>query len=650
MVSFRARRGRRAACLALLVSVVIPAVSGAAQEMKVLQAPAGMEPVRAPALPSETSQTDGPRSIVPPGYGATTPASGLSSPDVQAVSPAAPSHLFPTGRQSSEPAVRVLSAVPGGERSDIEIGTLTGVDTSSVGLVGLQDGGFGPDMWQGASRADIETYLVRMPVATGSPIMDDLAQRLLLTGARPPEGAGGGVPLLAARINRLLAAGRAEEALHLAMAGGATRAPQVAVELARAALAAGDDNRACAALADIPPGNDPARNEMAAFSVKLSAYCQIIAGNPEIANLTLDLAREEGLDDALFFSLAGQAAAGIRLRAPEPNTLSIMDAAFYRLAGRDLPDNVAEIAEPALLPGLLRDGEVKAAVRLAIAARAARYDLIDGRELATYYGMPSFTDEQMAGLLTSDIPEASPMRRAMIHQAIGAAVAADERIRLFKLAFATGEAAGLYYPTVEALYDELAGMTPSDALRPMAPAALRAFLALGERGKAAEWLSVMNAAPGLGRDSRELAALMRVAGGAPDAFDSASVSAEIIADLRSGERATQVFAACEAMLLDALGLSPTPAVWEALLDARNAMPGDAPSEALLGQLQMAGHKNAIGETVLLTLDVLGLGGPGAAHPRAAAQATASLKAVDLESEARRLAFEALLARSYAGRG
>ncbi len=103
----------------------------------------------------------------------------------------------------------------------------------------------------------------------------------------------------------------------------------------------------------------------------------------------------------MFFSLAGQAAAGIRLRAPEPNTLSIMDAAFYRLAGRDLPDNVAEIAEPALLPGLLRDGELKDDVRLAIAERAARYDLIDGRELATYYGMPSFTDEQMAGLLTS---------------------------------------------------------------------------------------------------------------------------------------------------------------------------------------------------------------------------------------------------------
>ncbi len=161
----------------------------------------------------------------------------------------------------------------------------------------------------------------------------------------------------------------------------------------------------------------------------------------------------------------------------------------------------------------------------------------------------------------------------------------------------------------------------------------------------------MNAAPGLGRDSRELAALMRVAGGAPDAFDSASVSARNHCRSSLGR-------ACDAGFCGLRGdasrcarsLSPTPAVWEALLDARNAMPGDAPSEALLGQLQMAGHKNAIGETVLLTLDVLGLGGPGAAHPRAAAQATASLKAVDLESEARRLAFEALLARSYAGRG
>jgi len=645
MASSRARQGRRAVGLALFIAVTMPGAPAFAQEANVLQAPAGMSAVRAPDAPAE-----GPQSIVPPGYGATTPSSGLAAPDMPAIAPV-PSQLFPTGRQPSEPAVRVLSAIPGSERSGVQIGTLSGVDTSSVGLLGLQEGGFGPDMWQGTSRADIEIYLMRLPVGSGSPVMSDMTRRLLLTGAKPPEGASGGVSLLAARLNRLLAAGHAEAASQLARAGAAARSPQVAVELARAALATGDDNAACAALSDIPPGNDPAHNDMAAFAVKLSAYCQIVAGNPEIANLTLDLAREEGLNDALFFSLAGQAAAGINLRAPEPNRLSIIDAAFYRLAGRDLPADIAEIAEPALLPGLLRDGTLSDEVRLAVAERAARYDLIDGRELANYYKMPTFTDEQMAGLLTSDIPEGSPLRRAMIHQAIDGAVAADDRIRLFKLAFATAESAGIYYPTVEALYDELNGMAPSDALRPMAATAMRAFLALGERRRADEWFALTNSAPGLGRDGRELAALMRIAGGTSQTFDAERVSAEIIADLRSGERSAQTFAACEAMLLDALGHSPTPAVWDALLDARGgALQGEAPSEALLRQLQLAGHKKAVGETVLLTLDVLGPGGPGTAHPSAAAQATASLKAADLESEARRVALEALLARSYAGRG
>jgi hypothetical protein len=75
-----------------------------------------------------------------------------------------------------------------------------------------------------------------------------------------------------------------------------------------------------------------------------------------------------------------------------------------------------------------------------------------------------------------------------------------------------------------------------------------------------------------------------------------------------------------------------------------------PPEALLNRLQAAGQKNAVGETVLLSLDAIGQKGPGTVHPRASAQAVASLKAVNLESEARRLALEALMARSNAGRG
>ncbi|ABS63338.1 hypothetical protein Plav_1719 [Parvibaculum lavamentivorans DS-1] len=651
MNNSRVKSGRRlAAGFALFASISLPGGPAFAQEANVLQAPEGARPSgpvpQSLAEPSgNASSSGGPQRIVPSGYGATSPSSVQ-----QQVEPSKPSQFFPTGQQATEPSVRVLSAIPGSANSGIEIGSLSGVDAASAGLISQQQGGFGPSMWQGASRADIDQYLARLPVATRSPVMNDLARRLLLTGAQPPEG-GGGTSLVATRLNRLVAAGETEAAVELGKAAGSPRSPAVAAGLAQAALAQGDARLACDALKDIPPGNDPAHDAMAAFTVKLSSYCQISAGNPEIASLTVDLAREEGLDDALFYSLAGQAYAGIMLRAPEPNRLSIIDASFYRLAERELPANAVEIAEPALLPQLLADPSVSDDMKVAAAERAAAYGLIPGRELAAYYSKPQFTPEQMAGLLTSDIPEASPLRRAMIYQAIGGAVAADERIQLFKLAFATAESAGLYYPTVEALYPELESLTPSDALRPLAPAATRAFLAIGERSKAQEWFSLLaSGGQMIGRDVRELSGLMRVAGGSPQAFNSEQASAEIIADLKSGVKSTKVYAASEAMLLDALGFQLMPAVWEALLNARDALGGTVPPEALLNRLQAAGRKGAVGETVMLALDALGESGPGAVHPRAAAQAAASLKAVNLENEARLLALEALLARSNAGRG
>ncbi|MEW6090225.1 MAG: hypothetical protein ACK4S3_05045 [Parvibaculum sp.] len=648
MTNLRAKPGKRslAAGLAFAASMSLAGTQLAAEEANVLQAPPGMAP--SGGAPQQLSAPgEGPQRIVPPGYGATVPGSAAPVAD----EPQGPSQFFPAGASASEPSVRVLSAVPGQRNTGIEIGTLTGVGPATSGLISPQQGGFGSDMWQGASRTDIDTYLARLPVPGASPVMNDLARRLLLTGAQPPSGAGSGITLLATRIDRLIAAGHTQAAVELASSAGQDRPPLVAAGLARAALAQSNEQLACEALKDIPPGRDPAHDAMAAFSVKLSTYCQIAAGNPEIASLTLDLAREEGMDDALFYSLASEAALGIVLRAPEPNGLTIMNFAFYKLAGRELPKDAVDIAEPALLPAFLNDETVAPEAKVAAAERAASYGLIDGRDLAAVYREPSFTPEQMAGLLTSDIPEPSPLRRAMIFQAIGNAVAADDRMRLFRLAFATAESAGLYYPTIEALYPDLDRLVPSDALRPLAPAAARAFIALGERSKAQEWLALMGSGGQmLGRDMRELEGLLRISGGSPDAFDRSKVSAEIASDLKSGVAQTRAYAASEAMLLEALGFQLESSVWDALLDARGALTGQVPPEALLNQLNVASQKRSVGETVMLAIEVIGTNGAGAVHPRAAAQAVSSLRTVNLENEARRLALEALMARSSAGRG
>ncbi|HCX69121.1 MAG TPA: hypothetical protein DHK64_16790, partial [Rhodobiaceae bacterium] len=100
---------------------------------------------------------------MPPGFGATTPSSAS-----RAAEPSGPAQLFPTGVQPAEQSVRVLGSVPGRSGSGIEIGSLSGVDAATAGLLSGHEG-FGADMWRGASRADIDSYLSRLPVPVRSP-------------------------------------------------------------------------------------------------------------------------------------------------------------------------------------------------------------------------------------------------------------------------------------------------------------------------------------------------------------------------------------------------------------------------------------------------------------------------------------------------
>jgi hypothetical protein len=92
--------------------------------------------------------------------------------------------------------------------------------------------------------------------------------------------------------------------------------------------------------------------------------------------------------------------------------------------------------------------------------------------------------------------------------------------------------------------------------------------------------------------------------------------------------------------LEGLGLRPERRWVEIALDGpAEARP--APSTAVLYALRDAGEAGRVGETVLLTLLVLGgHGGLDACHPAALRQALFALRSVGLEDAARRIAVEA----------
>ncbi|MGV8998038.1 MAG: hypothetical protein ACOH12_13935 [Parvibaculaceae bacterium] len=594
-------------------------------------------PASAPSsVPANALPGSGPQPIMPPALGVQPTSAPVQKP----------TSAFPTGNAAPQGApLQALPSVPGQKSSGISMGDLGGVDASAAGLIGSSDGGFSTNMWANVSRTNVDQDLSTMPVGSGSPVANDLARRLLLTTATPPASQASGLSLLAIRLDRLSAAGRPDLAAELGRGTLADTSPSVAVARARASLALGDDKTACSELNNLPAGNDPAHDDLDAFSTRLSAFCQISSGNNAAANVTLDLAREEGYDDALFYSLAAEANDGLKLKAAAPKALDALDVRFYTLAKRALPDNAGKIADTAVVKQLAQNENLASPIRIEAAERAVEAGALKGEDLAAIYTETKLSPNEVDGARAGVYPKAPALRRAALFQAIAVEIMPTDRTSLMAAFLNMGIDDGVYAATVEALLPTLTATVPVPELATFAPAATRAFLLAGKRDEAAKWFALVP--NGVSRDRRELSSLMTISDPSGMKPISAELGAAMAADLKSGKPDQQNFAATEAMIYDGSGQVLPQNVLEALVAAPRSV--GAP-ETLLNQLRSAGLKGSLGEVVLLTLVAIGPGGPESADRQAVAQSVSSLRAVHLDGEARRLALEALLGRSHAGHG
>ncbi len=612
-----------------------------------------------PQAQSDAPMQTGPIRILPPGVGdAGSVANDFDAPVDDPVT------LFPSGPTAgdrSDLPTRAVGARPGEAGTGIEVGALGKVDEASVGLLDGRNGGLGAAMWTGTDRRVVEQLIVRVPGPTDSSVLGQLSRQLLLTSARPPQGSSSGPSLLALRLQRLNAAGRSEDVARLyARAGVSQPSPAAAIAFAEALLATGDRDAACTLLGGLPVGGDPGVDPIAAFALKLSIYCQISGGLTAAANLTIDLAREQGLNAPYFVSLAAAATDGLSLDAPEPQSFDPLTFAMMRLAGRSLPDNGVRRLSPSLLVSAAEDGSLDPEIRIAAAERAAVLGLIDGDQMAAAYLAVSYTLEEVAGVRVGVEPASPYRRRALFHQAV-----LDERVPagradLLAMLFFREREGDAYAATLAAHRGSLASVPPSNVLTSFAPLAVRAFVELGDRVRAGMWLSVLEGAEAGTQQVRELKAVLRL-------IDPATVSGSSLAqvagadsgavpltpipmflqpalnDLASGGEVRE-FAALEIVLLDALGLQMPASVWDALLVSGGLPGGEVAPVAVSQRLKLASGQKRVGETVLLVLAALSKDGPAKAHPQTLSETVKALRIVGLEQEARRLAAEALMAR------
>ncbi len=583
---------------------------------------------------------------------------------VQAPSSAAPAPESPGSLRSAP----VFPSEGGG--GPVQTEKLDDIDGDSIGTLGDGNGGLGAAMWQGMDRVFIERLVALMPERQRSPVMRDLARRLLLSSAAAPRRHSGGPSLLALRIGALFAAGDLENALSLIAAApvGQIEESLVRTEI-EARLFRFDTAGACGVI------RGPGQEFSGLFWQQASAFCLMLSDRRSEAALISDLLaeRSDAVHPSFFATMErlGGAAPPVVESLSSPTALNI---AMMRAANLALPADVTEKASPAALQAIALSPNAPLSLRLGAAESAALLGTLPAAVLLQIYGAVPLEEGDFKNAAERADAEWGPKGRALIVRAALAESSATERAQILQKGFAIARLKGGSGTMYIAAQPAFSGMIPSADLAWFAADAARAFVAAGDLESAARWLAVGDD-PKAAQDVRAAlwplsvlmpkkatAAALPMEGAAspvsetpllpvvqpPAVASSPSMVAPEAVEAwwraldRSGAdvvgRARVLFS-----LLEALSLPVPSGLWALVLDTAPSGEARLPAAGIRNALRFAARMHNRGAAVALALVVVGADGPGADNLPAVEEAIAALRAVGLEAEAHRLALETAVA-------
>lgn len=527
--------------------------------------------------------------------------------------------------------------------AELEIEALDAVDIAAVGTLDVRSGGLGSDMWQGSRAAVLARLLPRLAGDSGSRAATQLARRLLLTAALPPQDeldeTGAPRDLLAMRIDRLVALGLYDEVPALVdMAGARALSPFAHRRRVDALLLAGAPDAACQAVAAaLREGDDDALAPALIF-------CQRFAGQHAAADLGLAVLRDAGLAVDPRFLALDRTLAGGDIGPPQPlASLEEVPALLFAMAALAgaLPSEALAGAPAPLLKAAAGWGALPLAIRLAAAERAVAAGVMDGRTLGDLYRRVKAGDGD------------GPAGRALLFQAALLERQAQAKAQALAALLHHGAAAGGagFLAAAAAAADEIASLAAAPEAAPesspelspelswFAGDALLALLAAGQAEAARPWWPLQQRRQA-GEATATLWPLCRLAWGDAPGDDGEAMRRWWASGQRS-PRQTALYLALLAAFDDGAGV-PLITDLLALPDAFD-MAAPAADGAVLLALELAARAGRRGETVLLALLALGDGGPGRAAPATLRAVATALAAAGLEREARAIATEAAFA-------
>lgn len=565
--------------------------------------------------------------------------------------------------------------------TSIQIDQLQAADPDSVGVLSVEAGGLGSEMWKGTERPLIDRLLPMLPVKSPSPALRGLMLRLLMSpGVVPPATADSpNFTILRMRLLMQLAeyaeAGQLLNVLPRDIRLGAL----LQTDVDRMVLS-GETASACAVVAR------EVQTDVAAYWQKALVFCQVLAGEVDKAALGLSLLREMGGSDAKFLRLAEAAIGKTPVTVEDPEGLTALQLATALVGKAEFPSSASKSMESRLLKALLKAPTFAPERRFEAIERAAEIGLLRGDGLKQVY------EEAIAGLKKTEADGAdiaAAVQRAWLYQAAARGPVPTAKAEAVAQAFRSARADGRFFGVARLFHPLLATITRSRDLLWFAPDAMLAAAAAADADAAGEWFQLIRTSALMQTESRPilaavtpLARIMKLAeadnaikisqavpaapviGKPQNATVNLRVSA-LLAGLGDPVADTQWWPAAGAEARDRISF-PDPGLWlrmvrinGALVENSSSEPAGtqpdtrpvaadagvvrvqlaSPSAGPAGRLKYAGR---VGERVLLALLAIGESGLGEISPVILYEALRGLRLAGLEDVARALAVEAML--------
>jgi hypothetical protein len=493
------------------------------------------------------------------------------------------------------------------------------------------------ELWRGLDVRTLEGLIAELEIPPRSPALHGLWLRLITSNVTPPAGDEADQQFMALRLETLYRSGLLEEASRSLEAMPASNA-LVATLAARNEIGLGRKEPGCAKAGSAAP-NAAFPKPLKGQAALISGYCAAVAQDAAGAGLAADIAREEGLKNSAGLKALYAYSVGVAPTIAPDEQIGLLDYRIVEAVGAKVDASaLLQRAAPSLLAALALDPQTPPDLKLTAGEAAAGVNAITPEQLATIYRAQAPPPSSGPPLDAPHLAE----RRAQLFVEAENEFTPLKKVRLIRSFLDETRRAGLYIPALRMVAPISATIALAPEIGWYAETGVEIALASGDYDRARSWSTFAAAIGPPGQDNlSHWLALIDIADSKASGDRGAAL--HYVEDLAVRGRLDPTLLHRLATVLDALEYNVPIPLWEAASRTPQPSGGYLPETGVLSELQDAAKKREFGRTVLLTMKTLGPKGAEGAHMIALGDSIRALKKAGLESDARRLGFEALFA-------